>query len=146
MSWVKRLEAQGIDACGAGCSSNLAPRTGIRRDRPGCRDRCALLVAADVDGKTPSRQAVAQGRALFEREWQPGDSRTHNGDGLGPVYNDSSCVACHNLGGTGGAGSSGKNVDIITATPVTNLPEVIPPEQPENAGFLRKALRSLIGH
>ena len=60
---------------------------------------------------------MAQGRALFEREWQPGDSRTHGGDGLGPVYNDSSCVACHNLGGTGGAGSSGKNVDIITATP-----------------------------
>ena len=99
----------------------LRPRTGIRRDLPGCRDRRAVLFAADVDGKKPSRQAVAQGRALFEREWQPGDSRTHDGDGLGPVYNDSSCVACHNLGGTGGAGSSGKNVDIITATPVTIL-------------------------
>src|SRR5262245_43625639 len=61
------------------------------------------LRAADTDGKKPSRKSVAQGRALFEREWQPGDSRTHGGDGLGPVYNDSSCVACHNLGGTGGA-------------------------------------------
>ena len=103
-----------------------------------------LVVAADEDGKKPSRQAVAQGRVLFEREWQPGDSRTHNGDGLGPVYNDSSCVACHNLGGTGGAGPSGKNVDIVTATPIVILP---PPasEQPEKPGFLRQALRSLIG-
>ena len=67
--------------------------------------------------RRPSRKAVAQGRAIFEREWQPGDSRSHGGDGLGPVYNDSSCVACHNQGGTGGAGSTGKNVDIITATP-----------------------------
>ncbi len=75
------------------------------------------LFADGEPGKKPIRQAVAQGRALFEREWQPGDSRTHGGDGLGPVYNDSSCVACHNQGGTGGAGSNGKNVDIITATP-----------------------------
>src|SRR5271157_3757488 len=75
------------------------------------------LVAADSDGKKPSRQTVAQGRVLFEREWQPGDSRSHGGDGLGPVYNDSSCVACHNLGGSGGGGSASKNVDIITATP-----------------------------
>lgn len=26
-------------------------------------------------------------------------------DGLGPVFNDKSCVACHNAGGTGGAGT-----------------------------------------
>ena len=39
----------------------------------------------------------------------------HGGDGLGPVFNDSSCVACHNQGGAGGAGPSSKNVDIITA-------------------------------
>jgi CxxC motif-containing protein (DUF1111 family) len=103
-----------------------------------------LVVAADEDGKKPSRQAVAQGRVLFEREWQPGDSRTHNGDGLGPVYNDSSCVSCHNLGGTGGAGPSGKNVDIVTATPIMILPPPTP-EQPEKPGFLRQALRSLIG-
>ena len=42
---------------------------------------------------------------------------SHGGDGLGPVYNDSSCVACHNLGGSGGGGAASKNVDIITASP-----------------------------
>ncbi len=41
--------------------------------------------------------------------------RAHGGDGLGPVFNDSSCVACHNQGGTGGAGPASKNVDILTA-------------------------------
>ncbi len=55
------------------------------------------LIWADVDGKKQDRTVVAQGRALFEREWQPSDSRTHGGDGLGPVYNDTSCVACHNM-------------------------------------------------
>ena len=34
------------------------------------------------------------GRELFVREWIPGDPRSHRGDGLGPVFNDSSCVAC----------------------------------------------------
>jgi CxxC motif-containing protein (DUF1111 family) len=103
------------------------------------------LRAGDVDGKKPSRKAVAQGRALFEREWQPGDSRTHGGDGLGPVYNDSSCVACHNLGGTGGAGSSGKNVDIITASPNVQGAASFTVEAPQNRGFLVTAIRSLIG-
>jgi CxxC motif-containing protein (DUF1111 family) len=103
------------------------------------------LRAADVDGKKPSRKAVAEGKAIFEREWQPGDSRTHGGDGLGPVYNDSSCVACHNLGGTGGAGPSGKNVDIITASPNAQGPVSFTVEAPQNTGFVVSALRSLVG-
>ena len=41
-----------------------------------------------------------------QRDLQPGmDAQRlagHGGDGLGPVYNDSSCVACHNSGGNGG--------------------------------------------
>ncbi|HEY3965193.1 MAG TPA: di-heme oxidoredictase family protein, partial [Planctomycetaceae bacterium] len=43
--------------------------------------------------------------------------RSHGGDGLGPVFNDTSCVACHNQGGTGGGGPASKNVDIISAVP-----------------------------
>jgi CxxC motif-containing protein (DUF1111 family) len=103
------------------------------------------LFAGDEPGKKPDSKAVALGRTLFEREWQPGDSRTHGGDGLGPVYNDSSCVACHNQGGTGGAGSNGKNVDIITATPNMPGPDVEPVQANGPRGFLEKALRSLIG-
>lgn len=78
-----------------------------------------LLAAAGVFGgekdAAPKRDDVALGRELFLREWVPNDSRSHGGDGLGPVFNDSSCVACHNLGGVGGAGPANKNVDIVSA-------------------------------
>jgi CxxC motif-containing protein (DUF1111 family) len=105
------------------------------------------LRAADT-GKSTADQRVL-GRELFEREWLPGDSRSHGGDGLGPVYNDSSCIACHNLGGTGGGGSSSKNVDILTATPNAAMAQGFnqaglggPEAEPS---FLGKALGSLVG-
>jgi CxxC motif-containing protein (DUF1111 family) len=44
----------------------------------------------------------------------PGDARSHGGDGLGPLYNETSCVACHNLGAPGGGGPTSKNVEIVT--------------------------------
>lgn len=79
----------------------------------------AILVAMVADGDEataagPDRDQIARGRELFLRQWVPGDSRSHGGDGLGPLYNESSCVACHNLGGPGGAGGTSKNVDIVT--------------------------------
>jgi CxxC motif-containing protein (DUF1111 family) len=36
-------------------------------------------------------------------------------DGLGPLFNERSCIACHDQGGIGGAGPLDKNVDLITA-------------------------------
>lgn len=54
------------------------------------------------------------GQELFTREWQPHDPRSRSGDGLGPMFNDSSCVACHNQGGVGGGGAKAKNVTILT--------------------------------
>lgn len=60
-----------------------------------------------------SPESVADGREIFNREWVPDDPRCE-GDGLGPMFNDTSCVGCHNLGGTGGGGAGGKNVDIIS--------------------------------
>jgi CxxC motif-containing protein (DUF1111 family) len=53
---------------------------------------------------------------LFERVWVKDDPRAHGGDGLGPVFNGSSCVACHHLGGAGGAGGNDRNIEIATAT------------------------------
>ena len=103
------------------------------------------LLAADGDGKKPDAKTIAQGRTLFKREWQPGDSRSHGGDGLGPVYNDTSCVACHNSGGTGGAGSNGKNVDIVTATPNRQASVVQETVQHPVLDSVVKALRSLVG-
>jgi CxxC motif-containing protein (DUF1111 family) len=74
--------------------------------------------AAEKQTKAPAQKEAAaiSGKEIFMREWIPGDPRSHGGDGLGPVFNDSSCVACHNQGGAGGGGASSKNVNIVSAT------------------------------
>ena len=64
---------------------------------------------------------LALGYEIFNREWQPDDTRSHDGDGLGPVYNDTSCVACHNSGGSGGAGPVSKNIDILSACGISSI-------------------------
>ena len=61
--------------------------------------------------KRVTAEAVAAGRALFSHEWIPSDPLA-SGDGLGPVYNASSCLACHNQGGPGGSGSLERNVTV----------------------------------
>ena len=74
-------------------------------------DRSRTLAVADASSETSLRP----GRELFERVWVKDDPRSHGGDGLGPVFNGSSCVACHNLGGSGGGGTNDKNIEIVTA-------------------------------
>jgi CxxC motif-containing protein (DUF1111 family) len=76
----------------------------------------SVAAADDRPGaQAPAAEQRALGRELFLREWLPNDPRAHGGDGLGPVFNDSSCVACHNQGGPGGGGPTSKNVDLISA-------------------------------
>ena len=65
-----------------------------------------------------ARDERTRGEMLFAREWVPNDPMAPAGDGLGPVYNESSCVACHGLGSPGGAGPENKNVVLLTANPV----------------------------
>jgi mono/diheme cytochrome c family protein len=55
------------------------------------------------------------GQELFHRSWLPEDPRSPEGDGLGPMFNESSCAGCHNQGGPGGAGPNSKNVELLTA-------------------------------
>ena len=50
------------------------------------------------------------GQTLFIHEWTPKDPLANGGDGLGPVFNARSCVACHNQPGPGGSGGLGHNV------------------------------------
>jgi hypothetical protein len=77
-----------------------------------------IVVGLAPAGPAPdARDTIARGREIFVREWVPGDRTPHGGDGLGPVYNDSSCVACQSLGGPGGAGPANKNAEILTAIP-----------------------------
>lgn len=73
------------------------------------------VVRADDDLPPDESSPVSIGRDLFEREWLPKDPRSPNGDGLGPLFNESSCVACHNQGGVGGAGSAARNVHLVVA-------------------------------
>ena len=76
--------------------------------------------AADAGGAPQAKlaKAITQGRELFNREWTPNDRRSHGGDGLGPVYNERSCVGCQHQGPSkGGGGSAGTNIEIIPATP-----------------------------
>jgi CxxC motif-containing protein (DUF1111 family) len=71
-----------------------------------------------VGGAEPAKKTdrrVEQGKELFERTWVPNDPRSHGGDGLGPVFNERSCVACHNRGATGGAGRVSRNAQLVTA-------------------------------
>ena len=70
-----------------------------------------------------STEVKAAGLQLFEHEWQPGDSLA-GGDGLGPVFNERSCVACHFQGGAGGGGDSKHNVMAFEALPVERRPDI----------------------
>jgi CxxC motif-containing protein (DUF1111 family) len=63
----------------------------------------------DLDPST-----VRAGQMLFKHEWKPQDPLAKGGDGLGPVFNATSCIACHNQGGVGGAGGLGQNVTTFT--------------------------------
>lgn len=63
------------------------------------------------------------GQVLFEHEWQPNDSLA-GGDGLGPLFNARSCVACHFQGGAGGGGPNQNNVLTFETHPTTRDPQV----------------------
>ncbi len=78
------------------------------------------------DALRVGREERARGELLFTREWVANDPRNHGGDGLGPVYNETSCVACHGLGAPGGAGPESKNVVLITAAQTGCGPPVAP--------------------
>ncbi|MBL6704782.1 MAG: c-type cytochrome [Planctomycetaceae bacterium] len=69
----------------------------------------------------PSEQELrAEGRELFIHEWAPNDPLSGEGDGLGPVFNANSCVACHAQGGVGGAGENKHNVRAFSVLPNRN--------------------------
>ncbi len=63
------------------------------------------------------------GLTLFEHEWTPGDPLA-KGDGLGPVFNERSCVACHSQGGVGGGGDVARNVTTFEVHPTSGRTKV----------------------
>ena len=68
----------------------------------------AGVVSARFEGAATAEMKDA-GRELFVRQWTP-QIRRRQGDGLGPVFNANSCVACHSQGGVGGGGDAAHNV------------------------------------
>src|SRR5262249_34495500 len=75
---------------------------------------------------TPAASAarIETGKELFTHEWTPGDPLAGQGDGVGPVFNEKSCVACHFQGGVGGAGTNEKNVATFEALPTKRDPHL----------------------
>jgi CxxC motif-containing protein (DUF1111 family) len=65
----------------------------------------------------PDSATVRAGKVLFTHEWKPGDPLAKGGDGLGPVFNATSCAACHRQGGLGGGGGLEHNVTTYTVAP-----------------------------
>jgi CxxC motif-containing protein (DUF1111 family) len=84
----------------------------------------AAFVTASDAGYSPAEVQydgrVVRGQELFTRVWAVGDAQSPKGDGLGPMYNADSCVACHEQGGVGGGGPKSVNVQLLTFTGVTN--------------------------
>lgn len=72
---------------------------------------CCFVLLGTIAG-IAADDAQPEGRELFVHQWRQDDPRSHSGDGLGPVYNDVSCAACHVQGGVGGAGPAEKNVQV----------------------------------
>ena len=75
---------------------------------------CGTAWALELDPAEAERAALTRGQELFERNWRVGHDPSGHGDGLGPLFNDRSCVACHMQGGIGGGGPLSKNVDVLT--------------------------------
>ena len=66
-------------------------------ERPGAQEttmhRASPGLRPDL---TPEHRARARlGKVVFEQVWHPVGHKDTRADGLGPLFNDNSCVACH---------------------------------------------------
>ena len=97
--------------------------------------------AATCAGGVPSRLAhCARARSFSSAPGRRTTKRVPKGDGLGPLFNADSCIACHAQGGVGGAGPNGVNVQLMTVTAALRNPR--PLRQPCRRGFKRSTRRS----
>ena len=96
---------------------------------------------AVVCGRGNAGDDVRRGAEIFAADWVPNNPPVRGGDGLGPVYNETSCLACHYQGGPGGAGPTSTNVEILTAIATRRN---APPPADLHPGF--RVSRSIILH
>jgi CxxC motif-containing protein (DUF1111 family) len=71
-----------------------------------CRQATVTIGEARPDLPPAARAAFARGRALFTRRFDAAS-------GLGPLYNDVSCVACHDSPVPGGGGDAAHGLQLI---------------------------------
>jgi CxxC motif-containing protein (DUF1111 family) len=76
--------------------------------------RAATWLAPSAQPSQFREELAASGQELFSHEWGAGDPLAGNGDGLGPVFNATSCVACHRQAGAGGGGPLENNVTMYS--------------------------------
>lgn len=88
--------------------------------------KAAEWLAGTPGPKPVTAQAAELGGRLFNHEWTAKDQLA-SGDGLGPVFNERSCVACHNQGGIGGGGPVDKNVTVYGIPANQPNPKKLPP-------------------
>jgi CxxC motif-containing protein (DUF1111 family) len=69
-----------------------------------------LWMRSEPAPQTLAESAVREGKMLFTHEWTVNDPLCPTGDGLGPVFNATSCAQCHHQGGLGGSGTLKDNV------------------------------------
>lgn len=88
-------------------------------------------IAAELPAAT---SPIDLGRQIFVHNFGSAGSETGGvslgagGDGLGPQFNDFSCVACHRDGGVGGSGPNDKNALILSLIPPESRePKVLNP-------------------
>jgi CxxC motif-containing protein (DUF1111 family) len=61
----------------------------------------SLLFGVAVAAGAATPAAIVSGKAVFERHWVAAPSATHVDEGLGPLYDGTSCESCHSGGGPG---------------------------------------------
>ena len=77
---------------------------------------CCLIAVVQsdltsIDAASP--ESITLGRELFTQDWSPSNPALLGKDGLGPLFNAKSCVACHHQGGAGGAGKAAFNAKTL---------------------------------
>ncbi len=91
-----------VSACGGGASAGLVVG-GATSTTSGPRPLAGRKLGDPIPGLTDAQLAAFErGRVLFEKEWTPEE-------GLGPLYNATSCASCHSTPVTGGSSQLYRN-------------------------------------
>jgi CxxC motif-containing protein (DUF1111 family) len=87
---------------------------------------------------------VKSGEILFKHEWKVKDPLANGGDGLGPVFNATSCVKCHEQGGVGGSG--GVDFNVTTFTVRSSVPGEKPREGVVHSHAINTEFKETMAH